>query len=940
MGGGLCRRFARDLALIGRRSARKVMNACCEQAAAGDSDAVRRLALTVMDDPSPAITAIAARGLTHLPAGEAMERFCDLVLSTGDERLCTIAVSCGYEPADEPRRALFLLVTGQQHAPGIPDWDLIAHGYCNISFAKRVAALQAACRLGYAAPLRNALFASGTTECLSFTEWEMLTAGLPGSGSAGDLWRALFSVPPPLAAGIWSSIRASGFSPFPGYLTRTSRLRSCQAGELHYPEPPGLQVSSLQSPGSAVIRVSLSPDGSVLATGCLDGTVGFWSLPDGELLVHAPAHDGNATVLSWSPDGVYLATAGRDSVLVWEARDHRIISSFPVRAGSIRALAWCGPELLVVGGSTGSLSLWRPGSCELPDTRAHHRQEVLSLVPLASHGLLLSGDRAGRLSLFRADDGPPSASVQAHRRPVREIHAEWPFCVTVTDQGAAACWTLPDLGLVCRHPGHRSRMTAFAASGQFYATGDAAGEILIQCAGTGNDPLRLLVHKGGVLSLAFRPGGSVLAAGSGDGTIRCWEAGTGRQLWEKKAHKAAVRHLESSPSGEALVSSADDGTIRLWRLQDGSPVATLGRPKRAAVTALAVADDGYRVVAGDGNGCLMEGDSAAGNVLDFRYAYTSQVRSLAALYPHRLLAVGGPDGLWLRDTDRRAPLKRLEGHEGTVQALAVSPDGSYLASGGWDQTIRLWSVPGGEPAGILAGHESAVQALAFTSANTLVSAANDRTVRVWDVPGRRLRYTLTGHRHVVSSLAAVPGSGVVASGSWDGTIRLWDPVQGIGLGCIEASEGRVLALAADPAGTLLASGSSDGKVRLWTAPDCRPVRTRSGSPGAIAALAFAADGKLLLTGDEDGGVRAWKLPWTRPAASATPADLAAVSAELAAGSRMPARERREWEFLAALIEGACFFDIEYAGTFACPGPFDIELAEWSGSTHGTAGVDG
>ena len=117
----------------------------------------------------------------------------------------------------------------------------------------------------------------------------------------------------------------------------------------------------------------------------------------------------------------------------------------------------------------------------------------------------------------------------------------------------------------------------------------------------------------------------------------------------------------------------------------------------------------------------------------------------------------------------------LEGHGSAVNSVCFSPDGSLLASGSWDDTIRLWDVRTGKRLRTLTGHLDGVLSVCFSpDGNLLASGSWDDTIRLWDVrTGKRLR-TLTGHKSNVNSVSFSPDGSLLASGSSDETIRLWE----------------------------------------------------------------------------------------------------------------------------------------------------------------------
>jgi DNA-binding CsgD family transcriptional regulator len=117
----------------------------------------------------------------------------------------------------------------------------------------------------------------------------------------------------------------------------------------------------------------------------------------------------------------------------------------------------------------------------------------------------------------------------------------------------------------------------------------------------------------------------------------------------------------------------------------------------------------------------------------------------------------------------------LQEHSDLVRSVALSPGGRLLASGSYDQSIKLWDVHSGQCLRTLQGHTKYVLSVAFSlDGNTLASGSDDQSVKLWNVSTGQCRKTLAGHTNAVRSVAFCPMSLMLASGSQDETIKLWD----------------------------------------------------------------------------------------------------------------------------------------------------------------------
>ena len=208
---------------------------------------------------------------------------------------------------------------------------------------------------------------------------------------------------------------------------------------------------------------------------------------------------------------------------------------------------------------------------------------------------------------------------------------------------------------------------------------------------------------------------------------------------------------------------------------------------------------------------------------------------------------------------QRPELVVQTGHSQVVNAVAFSPDGKRLVTGGFDSAIKFWDVGAGEEIRTL-NTPGPVDAISFSpDGKFFVSGGEDGAILLWNAEtGEEVR-RFSGHGKNVKSVAFRPPDGeFLATGSEDGKIELWQVDTGERVRTISARSGRIECVAFSPDGKLL-SGAGFGVVQIWNVTTGEEVHKLEGHNGWVPAVAFSPDGKLLATGGYPGEIKLWNV---------------------------------------------------------------------------------
>lgn len=415
---------------------------------------------------------------------------------------------------------------------------------------------------------------------------------------------------------------------------------------------------------------------------------------------------------------------------------------------------------------------------------------------------------------------------------------------------------------------------------------------------TGAELFRL-EHPGDPETIDWSPDGRVIATGCDDDVCRLWSPETGAVVLELKEATAAVRFVRFSADGGRLVVGAYDATLRVYCTQTWTVVAEHQLPvqwERAAVVAgdrLVVGSFGAAPVyhpplderpvpptfgintlwAGGGRLVIGRDDGRILDVLEARelVRHQSIVNTVAISPDGSLVATGDYRGV-LRLTDWRGgrSTEVVVGRGGPINTAVFTDDGAFVFTAGYDGHVRQWTLDGVLVDDWMA-HHSPIKSIAWSTRDggTLVAGSSDGTLSAWQ--GRTERWRAGSDDTVLVNAVAVAdadGSGVVVSASRDLHVRRWDVSTGALIERLPRVHRKsVKAIAVTRDGDRIVSGSYDGTAVAWSRSDAGAGWTwrrllLHGKPGVPAV---GLDGEQVFTAGWDGTVGRWNVAGERVA---------------------------------------------------------------------------
>ncbi|KAG8770711.1 hypothetical protein FRC12_004096 [Ceratobasidium sp. 428] len=575
------------------------------------------------------------------------------------------------------------------------------------------------------------------------------------------------------------------------YGTRMQKVIRATGTAIDNRESAGLAVWQNKD---AVFSVSVSPDGSMVASGSSDNSVCIWDAHTGRIVAGPlTGHTKYVNSVAFSSDGARVASGSDDKTIrIWDVKTEQLAAGPLERhADYIFSVTFSPDGSYITSGSDDQTARIWDTKTGHEVCRLYHGQnsQVWSVAYSPSGNCIASGSKDRGIRIWDAQSGNMKLGpLNGHAGAIHSVTYS------------------PDGDRIASGSGDHTVRVWDSQSGDLIA-GPFEG------------------HTNDVRSVTYSPDGAHILSSSHDHTIRIWDAQTGQTVaGPLRGHTHHVYAAVYMPDGNRIVSCSPDHTIRIWDAQTRHTRSSLSEGHNAAVLSVAFSPDGSRIVSGseDCTVCIWDAQTGRRLVGPLK-GHTDNVEIVAFSLSGDHVASASSDHtirVWDAQSGQMT-VDSIKGHDGKIYALAFSPNGCHLASGSDDRTVRVWDAQSGSMiSGPFRGHTSWVVSVAYSpGGGRIVSGSGDHTLRVWDVQaGAMVAGPFSGHTREVISVSYSPDGSRILSSSSDHTIRIWDAETGHTiLGPLAGHTGRVQSTAYSHNGHYIVSGSFDQTIRVWDA---------------------------------------------------------------------------------------------------------------------------
>jgi WD40 repeat protein len=622
----------------------------------------------------------------------------------------------------------------------------------------------------------------------------------------------------------------------------------------------------------SVTSVVFSPDGVTLASGGKDNLVKLWDIGTGGVKRTLAGIQGAIKAIAFSADGKLLAACGSydNTARLWDVHTGSLKKNFTGNDNPVTAVAISPDGKTLATGSKDTVKLWNTETGEVKQTlkvSTNDDSEIISVV-FSDNGKILIVGQGNGIKLWDLQTGTEKQAIVDYRN--------FPTIIS-NDKIAAISNSSQKFTFFDQQTGKEKESYDLKIKAGIFDI-SKNGKILIGI-GTGTT-IKLWDLKTGQEKHAFSdssvsklsaitisPDNKWIAAGSDGNSVQLWEVRTGKKKWELKGKSSKeVKSLVFLSDDKTIVIAGDGGKATLWNTQTGEIKSiTSPEPKSnilSDVEEIVFSLDG-KMAASSYNGTLVGiWETQSGKLIQ------------------ELIDLSIGLKVFYRGETKPKPLPNT--HISGVTCFAFSQDSKTIVTGGsFDPTLKFWDpVTGkikaspsfGDKPKITTTYDGKIQistsgrimyvrSIAFSpDGNTVASAWSDDKIRLCDIKTGKINSTINAEE--CEAIDFSPDGGILVSGSSNysdkpDNINLWNAQTGEAIRTLKGHNNGINSVAIAPDGKTVASGSKDQSVKLWDLQTGELRLTLNGHNDGILSVAFSLNGKFLASTSDDGTAKLW-----------------------------------------------------------------------------------
>ncbi len=596
-----------------------------------------------------------------------------------------------------------------------------------------------------------------------------------------------------------------------------------------------------------IIYVLCHPAGELIATSDANGDVSLWQMADGQRVAIYQGHTNWTRALAIHPDGTILASSSEDrTVRFWDVATGKQLAILGPCDRTFRGIKFSrdGRKFVVSGDDCQTRIYDLPGLLSDParltieshclQSLVGHTNWVFSATYSPDESQMATASADGTVRIWNLSSGECTHILPHEHWAIRTLFSPDGRKLIVSGMSATIyIWDTRAGQLIQTLNGHRDWIWSIELSADgntLFSTGEDR-TIRVWDLSTGSCQQVLRSHKQRVWTISLTPDGRQLISGSEDRTIKIWDLQQGKciktingygnwikkivvvpqqdwlischrdrtiQIWNVRnfarvhtlsAHTDAVLTIALSPDERYLASSSLDRTIKIWDLHELNCIRTIAT-QAEGICALAFSPDSSQVISGSYQGDLQLWDLDSDDNCK-RLEHPSRIEAVVVCAIRQTIATACENKIRIWDLNTGECLHTIIAHYLPTLALAFSPDGRYLASGGMDKAAKVWDTTTWECLQTLTGQQSwtttvvfspiPISALASPPNYQLLVGGGDRSIKRWEIDTGKCLATYTGHTNWVWSIAYSPDGTRIYSASEDETIEIWDVDRSVSL---------------------------------------------------------------------------------------------------------------------------------------------------------------